>query len=587
MKKILISVLILALLSNLTCFAANTVRGTYNEDTKEVLVEGYLDDYKNAPAAVWILKEGKENLDGLTKANINDYLLHLEQVVTNEDGDFDFTYTVKNEGVYNTFVKSFDASLIADGMIIARGSGYYLELIEKIEKLRDPENNDLNTRISSLKDIITKKGVYDALKIYQSDMPEGVSLENVSDSAYSILLGYSNKYPTEEGKFAKIFIDSVVVDILNNASKNEIADKFDDLKAFLPKGYDLILKEYIELGNSTDETKKASFAAISKTLADDTFKTLDDANLALCEQVSITSLKAMDNYSEFMRFVNKVENQMGLDLEKYETIVSPRDPENVDKAIVRNKASINSLKELRELFAKECDIELERELSSTSSGSSSSSKGSSKGSGGSVSGFVGTPIVPEISPDEIEDAPSQFRDLNQKHWAYIPVANLAKRGIINGYSNSTFAPNNNVKREEIIKMLIVAFDACDMNATSDFNDASETEWYYPYVSTAFSKGYVKGMSDTSFGIGQYVSRQDSAVMIYNVITKLGRILPSKRVYESFADESDISSYAQDAVKALYTAQVIDGTGTGFNPNGNLTRAEAAKIIYGVLKIVKG
>ena len=65
MKKIIISVLILALLSNLTCFAADTVRGTYNEETKEVLVEGHLDDYKNAPAAVWILKEGKENLVNL------------------------------------------------------------------------------------------------------------------------------------------------------------------------------------------------------------------------------------------------------------------------------------------------------------------------------------------------------------------------------------------------------------------------------------------------------------------------------------------------------------------------------------------
>jgi len=265
MKKILVSVLIVALLCNFTCFAANSIKGTYNEATKEVYVEGHLDEYKNAPAAVWILKDGKENLTGLTKTNINDYLLHLEQVITNEDGEFNFTYKVNNEGIYNTFVKSFDGSLKGEGMIVCRGSSYYLELIEKIEALRDAENknDDIDSRVASLKLILNDKGVYDALKIYQTNMPDGVKLDSVSDNAYKILLSYNKAYPTTEGEFAKIFIDSVVVDIFNSASEAEIAGKYDNLKSFLPSGYDLIIKEYKNMKTSNE----TGFNSINKILS--------------------------------------------------------------------------------------------------------------------------------------------------------------------------------------------------------------------------------------------------------------------------------------------------------------------------------
>ena len=90
MKKIIISVLILALLSNLTCFAANTVRGTYNEETKEVLVEGHLEGYKNAPAAVWILKEGKENEEYF----IEDYYYYTVKVKPHSIKQFIIEYNL-------------------------------------------------------------------------------------------------------------------------------------------------------------------------------------------------------------------------------------------------------------------------------------------------------------------------------------------------------------------------------------------------------------------------------------------------------------------------------------------------------------
>ena len=87
---------------------------------------------------------------------------------------------------------------------------------------------------------------------------------------------------------------------------------------------------------------------------------------------------------------------------------------------------------------------------------------------------------------------------------------------------------------------------------------------------------VNGIDDKNFGVGKPISRQDMSVMIYNIMTMKNDVSVSK---DKFADDSSIAEYASDAVYSMKSLEVLNGYEDGtFKPLGQLTRAEAAKVI---------
>ena len=89
-----------------------------------------------------------------------------------------------------------------------------------------------------------------------------------------------------------------------------------------------------------------------------------------------------------------------------------------------------------------------------------------------------------------------------------------------------------------------------------------------------------------FGTGNYITRQDMVVMIYNALKY--RNVDMKTDGFKFDDDGQIADYAKDAVAALHNMGAINGvTDTTFEPTGLATRAQAAKIIYSVLNELQG
>ena len=83
-------------------------------------------------------------------------------------------------------------------------------------------------------------------------------------------------------------------------------------------------------------------------------------------------------------------------------------------------------------------------------------------------------------------------------------------------------------------------------------------------------------------MGDVVTREDMAVMLYNASVASGKAY-DKENYTEFDDDELISDYAKEAVYALKNAKIINGTDLRhFSPKESATRAEAAKIIYGLL-----
>ena len=203
----------------------------------------------------------------------------------------------------------------------------------------------------------------------------------------------------------------------------------------------------------------------------------------------------------------------------------------------------------------------------------------SGGAGGGTGGGASL-STPPVSAPTTPDAPKtpSFNDVPTNHWAYSAVTTLAQKGIINGYDDNTFKPNNKVTREEFVKMIVGATGLVKAGTACDFADVPETAWFYEYVASAYDVGVVSGIDETTFGVGRNITRQDVAVIAARILDYLkpGVYTASET---TLTDIDTVSDYAQNSVKLLNSMGIINGYDDGsFMPHNELTRAEAAAII---------
>lgn len=220
---------------------------------------------------------------------------------------------------------------------------------------------------------------------------------------------------------------------------------------------------------------------------------------------------------------------------------------------------------------------------------SSSSGTSIKGGGGSGAGSMGAMSSVTINEagyigdtDSSIQKSAVFSDIDQVEWAREAIESLAAKNVISGYGDGTFAPNASVTREEFVKMVTAAFDiSCD-EKIYPFLDVFQRDWFYPYVNAAYRAGIVNGISEELFGVSQPITREDAAVILVRTAQYKGIILDSVREYNDFTDEAEISEYASQQIKVLYKSGIINGMEDGsFRPQDTCTRAETAKMIYGL------
>ncbi len=172
-----------------------------------------------------------------------------------------------------------------------------------------------------------------------------------------------------------------------------------------------------------------------------------------------------------------------------------------------------------------------------------------------------------------------FNDLEGYDWAKSAILMLTADGIVNGKSEGIFAPGDNVTRAEFAKIIIGAFGLVDNSAEINFADTPKSHWSYKYIASAAKENIVTGVSATSFNPDGKITRQDMATICYRVLKSLG-IETSSEAKKDFADASQISGYAKEAVDALSGLGIINGKGNDkFAPMDYATRAEAAKIIH--------
>ena len=228
-----------------------------------------------------------------------------------------------------------------------------------------------------------------------------------------------------------------------------------------------------------------------------------------------------------------------------------------------------------------------RYLVQGTSGSGSGGTSAGGSGGGIYSGNTSLSALPSVSDYEQQQVSEQisslFSDVNSDDWYYSYLAKLKKKDIIQGAENNMFYPNNYVTREEFVKMIVVGAGIDLAESDNSFNDVDSSDWFAPYVYAAKSNGIVNGIETGRFGVGNPISRQDMSVIIYNLIKISADISKDSA---KFTDDMNISDYALDAVYTMKALGVINGYDDGsFNPYGQLTRAEAAKVIAMVIDMI--
>lgn len=189
------------------------------------------------------------------------------------------------------------------------------------------------------------------------------------------------------------------------------------------------------------------------------------------------------------------------------------------------------------------------------------------------------PYASALIPPSAVGTSSLFNDVLKNYWGLNAIESLSEKGIISGYPDKTFRPEDLVSREQTLKMLCVTFGIEGTGFANNFNDVDANEWYYPYVASAVSKGAINGIGNGVFGIGMNISREDFAVIFHRLMGA-----PKASATAAFDDIANVSAYAVDAVSYMKEAGIIAGyEDNTFKPAANLTRAEAATIIFNYLK----
>ena len=204
--------------------------------------------------------------------------------------------------------------------------------------------------------------------------------------------------------------------------------------------------------------------------------------------------------------------------------------------------------------------------------------GTTSGGGPSIiaPGNTGAVTTPNTNTNYKPD----FQDLDSVEWARTAINGLAMRGMISGRDQYTFDPNANITRAEYCQILMGAINALNAKGESTFADVPSTAWYYNAVSVASQLGIVSGYGDGNFGPNDLITRQDMALMTYKTAKIMNKSLEPVNAEITFEDSHEIADYAFEAVMTLQKAGIINGmTDTTFEPHSNATRAQSAKVIF--------
>ena len=208
-----------------------------------------------------------------------------------------------------------------------------------------------------------------------------------------------------------------------------------------------------------------------------------------------------------------------------------------------------------------------------------------------ITAFVAlTSVLPVSAIDygkEYENKPSgtydvKFKDVPRNNWAFEYIGEMQKRGIINGYPDGKYYPDNYVERCEFAKIMVGAAGLRTGDASGEyFADVKYNDWFYEYVETAkeYLTGY-KSFGQNYFRPNNYALREDIAVALVKLKGYDTKNTNQNILQTMFSDYDSISESAKPYVATAVDRGLVSGYDDGtFKGQDSITRAEAAAMLW--------
>ena len=544
-KIITVPISLAVALSGISAFAKTSQTGDF-----EITSSGSISAKNGEEITIDVYYPDKTYTD-LLNADIGDYtkiLLRRDQTTVGERGKYEFKFKVGNipTGEYTVRISKTNAKT-ADDVVV--------------EKLVYSNPNDYKTAVEALNKAASVIELKNIIDTYSMALGIDLSNETDSDAVLTIMLNSvkAEKLKSDDAKSVQnCFNLSKLVAELNSSKTENINNKITvlDLSKCGLDGY--YTKSYV----NEDVQKNLTSRVSGKN-----FDSIPKLYKSLCEQFVLAVVEKSGSNSAIKEVIDGFSEEIGAS-------VSGFSERNLSELSGQNYNDYSALKSAID------------NIKSSNSGSPSSSGGNrGGGSGGSIGGTKTYPtVVPDTDNKDIELNYYVFDDLDGVEWAREPICKLAEMGVLRGKEYRLFYPNDNITREEFVKMLTVAYKLNIENKTAKFTDVNADDWFMPYVAAALENGIVNGVSDDMFGTGKNITRQDLAVMAYNAALKNGVEFNTEGV-QKFSDDDKISDYAKAAVYALKSQDIVNGIdGKNFAPQDTATRAEAAKILYALISL---
>jgi len=185
----------------------------------------------------------------------------------------------------------------------------------------------------------------------------------------------------------------------------------------------------------------------------------------------------------------------------------------------------------------------------------------------------------------------RYSDVPTNHWAYYAIQYLSDRGIMTGYPDGTFKPNNPLRREETAVMLTRLFGIQGVSPeTASFKDVSVKDWSFPYVEVIKKTRVMADLLlDDTFKPDAYVTRIEFvAIQVRSLAMKYyADNIHKDEIQDAiseFTDYAQIPNWAKGYLTVALRSKTIKGyPDSTFQPNRYLSRAEIAYLLYDMLR----
>lgn len=172
-----------------------------------------------------------------------------------------------------------------------------------------------------------------------------------------------------------------------------------------------------------------------------------------------------------------------------------------------------------------------------------------------------------------------FTDVPAGSWYYDAVQYVYEEGLMGGTGNNRFSPDLTTSRAMIVTILYRLEGSPAVTGGMSFADVSDGQWYSDGVAWASANGIVTGYSNGSFGPNDTITREQMAAILYRYARYKGYDVSARAQLNSYSDASQVASYATDSMSWAVGSGLITGTsGTTLSPAGSATRAQAAVIL---------